>query len=117
MDFNFSEDQTMLRDSVARYLQNTYDFDTRQKVIKGEAGWRPEVWKAFAEELGILGAPFSEEHGGFGGGPIENMIVMEEIGKALVVEPYLSTVVIGGGFLKHSSFAGATDLIGSIIAG
>lgn len=117
MDFNFSEDQTMLRDSVARYLQNTYDFDTRQKVIKGQAGWRPEVWKAFAEELGILGAPFSEEHGGFGGGPIENMIVMEEVGKALVVEPYLSTVVIGGGFLKHSGFAGAADLIGSIIAG
>ena len=117
MDFNFSEDQTMLRDSVARYLQNTYDFETRQKAIKSEAGWRPEVWKAFAEELGILGAPFSEEHGGFGGGAIENMIVMEEIGKALVVEPYLSTVVIGGGFLKHSGYAGASDLIGSIIAG
>ncbi len=117
MDFNFSEDQTMLRDSVARYLQNTYDFEARQKAIKSEAGWRPEVWKAFAEELGILGAPFSEEHGGFGGGAIENMIVMEEIGKALVVEPYLSTVVIGGGFLKHSAYAGASDLIGSIIAG
>jgi len=117
MDFNFSEDQTMLRDSVARYLQDRYDFETRRKVTTSESGWRPEVWKAFAEELGILGAPFSEEHGGFGGGPVENMVVMEEIGKALVVEPYLSTVVIGGGFLKHSGFAGAADTIGSIIAG
>ena len=117
MDFNFSEDQTMLRDSVARYLQNEYDFETRRKVTKGESGWRPEVWKAFAEELGILGAPFSEEHGGFGGGPIENMIVMEEFGKALVVEPYLSTVVIGGGFLKHSGHSGAADIIGQIIEG
>jgi len=117
VDFNFSEDQTMLRDSVARYLQDRYDFDTRRKVTQSESGWRPEVWKAFAEELGILGAPFSEAHGGFGGGAIENMIVMEEIGKALVVEPYLSTVVIGGGFLKHSGYDGAGDVIGSIIGG
>ncbi len=117
MDFNFSEDQTMLRDSVARYLQDRYDFDTRRKAIQSESGWRPEVWKAFAEELGILGAPFSEAHGGFGGGPIENMVVMEEIGKALVVEPYLSTVVIGGGFLKHSDYEGSGVLIGSIIGG
>ena len=117
MDFNFSEDQTMLRDSVGRYLQDRYDFDTRRKVTQSDSGWRPEVWKAFAEELGILGAPFSEEHGGFGGGPIENMIVMEEVGKALVVEPYLSTVVIGGGFLKHSGYAGAGEVIGSIIGG
>ena len=117
MDFNFSEDQTMLRDSVARYLQNEYDFETRRKTTKSESGWRPEVWKAFAEELGILGAPFAEEHGGFGGGPIENMIVMEEFGKALVVEPYLSTVVIGGGFLKHSGHPAAGDIIGQIIEG
>jgi alkylation response protein AidB-like acyl-CoA dehydrogenase len=117
LDFNFTDEQTMLRDSVARYLQNEYDFDTRRKVVNSEAGWRPEVWTAFAEELGILGAPFSEEHGGLGGGPVENMIVMEEFGKALVVEPYLSTVVIGGGFMKHSGFSGAADVIGKIIDG
>jgi len=75
------------------------------------------VWKAFAEELGILGAPFSEELGGLGGGAIENMVVMEEFGKALVVEPYLGTVVIGGGFLKHSGHSAAADLIGGIIEG
>jgi alkylation response protein AidB-like acyl-CoA dehydrogenase len=117
MDFSFTEEQSMLRDTVASYLQDKYDFEARRKVIKSESGWRPEVWKAFAEELGILGAPFSEEHGGLGGGPTENMIVMEEFGKALVVEPYLGTVVIGGGFMKHSGFSGAADVIGKIIDG
>uniref|UniRef100_UPI0035AE4D34 acyl-CoA dehydrogenase family protein n=1 Tax=Phenylobacterium sp. TaxID=1871053 RepID=UPI0035AE4D34 len=117
MDFSFTEEQSMLRDTVASYLADTYDFDKRRAAIGKEPGWRPEVWKAFAEELGILGAPFSEELGGLGGGPIENMVVMEELGKALVVEPYLPTVVIGGGFLKHSGHAGAADLIGEIIAG
>ncbi len=117
MDFNFTEEQSMLRDTVASYLQDRYDFDSRKKIIGSEAGWSKDVWSAFANELGILGAPFSEDHGGLGGGAIENMIVMEEFGKALVVEPYLSTVVIGGGFMKHSGFAGAVDIIGGIIGG
>jgi hypothetical protein len=117
MDFSFTEEQSMLRDTVASYLADHYDFDKRRAAVSNEPGWRPEVWKAFAEELGILGAPFSEDLGGLGGGPIDNMIVMEEFGKALVVEPYLGTVVIGGGFLKHSGHAGAADLIGGIIEG
>jgi len=117
VDFSFTEEQSMLRDTVASYLADHYDFDKRRAAVGREPGWRPEVWKAFAEELGILGAPFSEDLGGLGGGPIDNMIVMEEFGKALVVEPYLGTVVIGGGFLKHSGYAGAADLIGGIIEG
>jgi pimeloyl-CoA dehydrogenase small subunit len=117
MDFNFTEEQSMLRDTVASYLQDNYDFDKRRKMISSEAGRDPAVWSAFANELGILGAPFSEDLGGLGGDAIENMIVMEEFGKALVVEPYLGTVVIGGGFLKHSGHAGAADLIGGIIGG
>ena len=117
MDFSFTEEQSMLRDTVASYLQDRYDFETRRKAVASESGWRPEVWKAFAEELGILGAPFSEDHGGLGGGPTENMIVMEEFGKALVVEPYLSTVVIGGGFMKHSAHPWASGVIGRIIEG
>ena len=117
MDFSFTEEQSMLRDTVAAYLADHYDFDKRRAAVAKEPGWRPDVWKAFAEELGILGAPFSEELGGLGGGPIDNMVVMEEFGKALVVEPYLGTVVIGGGFLKHSGHAGAADLIGGIIEG
>ncbi len=117
MDFNFTEEQSMLRDTVASYLQDNYDFDKRRKMISSDAGRDPAIWSAFANELGILGAPFSEELGGLGGGAIENMIVMEEFGKALVVEPYLGTVVIGGGFLKHSGHANAADLIGGVIGG
>src|SRR5689334_24780073 len=107
----------MLRDTIASYLADHYDFEKRRAAVKAEPGWRPEVWQAFANELGILGAPFAEEQGGLGGGPFENLVVMEEFGKALVVEPYLGTVVIGGGFLKHAAPAGAAELIGKIIAG
>ena len=117
MDFNFTDEQTMLRDSVSRYLAATYTFDARMAAVNGERGWNPAVWKAFAEELGILGAPFAEAHGGLGGGAIENMIVMEEIGKALVIEPYLQTVVIGGGFLKAAGGALADEVIPKIIDG
>jgi hypothetical protein len=117
MDFSFTDEQTMLRDTVASYLADHYDFDHRRAAIRSQAGWRPEVWKAFAEELGILGAAFPEAAGGLGGGAIENMVVMEEFGKALVVEPYLGTVVIGGGFLKHGEPAGAADLIAGVIDG
>ena len=117
MDLSFTEEQSMLRDTVASFLSDKYDFDKRRAIIGSEAGWRADYWKAFAEELGILGAPFSEEMGGLGGGATENMIVMEEFGKALVVEPYLGTVVIGGGFMKHSGYAGAAEMIGQIIEG
>jgi alkylation response protein AidB-like acyl-CoA dehydrogenase len=117
MDFSFTDEQSMLRDMVASYLSDTYSFEQRRATLGAEPGWSPKVWKAFAEELGILGAAFSEELGGLGGGPVENMIVMEEFGKALVVEPYLGTVVIGGGFLKHSGHARAEELIGQIISG
>jgi pimeloyl-CoA dehydrogenase small subunit len=117
MDFSFTEEQSMLRDTVASYLADHYSFDQRRAALAKEPGWSPQVWKAFAEELGILGAPFSEELGGLGGGPVENMIVMQEMGRALVVEPYLGTVVIGGGFLKHSGHPNAEALIAQIIAG
>jgi len=117
MDFSFTDEQSMLRDTVASYLADHYSFDQRRAMLAKEPGWSPQVWKAFAEDLGILGAPFSEELGGLGGGPVENMIVMEEFGKALVVEPYLGTVVIAGGFLKHSGHQHAEALIGRIIAG
>jgi alkylation response protein AidB-like acyl-CoA dehydrogenase len=104
----------MLRDTLARYLADRYDHETRMKISRSAAGWSADVWKAFAEELGILGAPFGEEQGGLGGGPVENMIVMEQLGERLVVEPYLSTVVIGGGIARRT---GRDDLIGEIIAG
>jgi alkylation response protein AidB-like acyl-CoA dehydrogenase len=117
MDFNYTDEQTMLRDTLSRYLAATYDFDSRQAVVRGGKGWNPATWQAFAEELGILGAPFSEAHGGLGGGAVENMIVMEEMGRAIVLEPYLSTVVIGGGACKHVGGAVADAVIPGIIAG
>ena len=115
MDFSFTEEQTLLRDTLGAYLTDHYDFDKRRAAISSPAGWRPDVWKALAQELGILGASFTEEQGGLGGGPTEVMVVMEELGKALVVEPYLGTVVIGGGFLKHGG--DKSGLIGEIIDG
>ncbi len=117
MDFSFTEEQTLLRDTVASYLADHYDFDKRRAAIGAGAGWRPEVWQAFAQELGILGASFPEDQGGLGGGATEVMVVMEEFGKALVVEPYLGTVVIAGGFLKHAAPQGAAAMIGQIIEG
>ena len=118
MDFNFTEEQTMLRDLVASYLADNYDIETRSKVVKSNAGWRPTVWKAFAEELGILGAGFSEAQGGLGGGAVENMVIMEEMGKALVLEPYLDTAVIGASLVRHAKdWAGADTLAAGIIAG
>ncbi|MEP0710069.1 MAG: acyl-CoA dehydrogenase family protein [Parvibaculum sp.] len=100
MDFSFTEEQTLLRNTVQSLLQDKYDFETRRKVSKTAEGWRPEIWAQFAE-LGLLAAPFSEEMGGLGGGAIENMIIMEEFGRHLVVEPYVETVVIAGGFLRE----------------
>lgn len=117
MDFNFTDEQSMLRDTVASWLADNYSFDQRRAALSAPPHWSPKAWKAFAEELGILGAPFAEELGGLGGGPIENLVVMQEFGRSLVVEPYLGTVVIGGGFLKHSGHARAEELIGQIIAG
>jgi len=104
MDFNFTEEQQMIRDSLARLIRDQYDFDTRMKTIRSDTGWRPEMWAQLAE-LGLLMAPFSEEDGGLGGGPVDAMIVMEEFGKGLVVEPYLPSVICAGGFLKHAGTA------------
>ena len=117
MDFAFSEEQTLLRNSVQKFVQNNYPFDARRAVVKSEAGWKRENWKQFAE-LGLLAAPFDEEHGGLGGGPIETMIIMEEFGRGLVVEPYLGTIVLAGGFLRHGgSKAQKEQLIPEIVEG
>lgn len=104
MDFSYTEEQLLLRDTVARFLKDHYAFETFRKISRGEPGWRPQIWKQFAE-LGLLGASLPEEFGGLGGGALETMIVMEEFGKALVVEPYVATVVIGGGLLRHAGNA------------
>lgn len=117
MDFSYTETQDMLRDMLARFLADTYGFEARKKMIDSAEGRDPAIWQAMAGELGILGAPFAEAHGGLGGGAIENMIIMEELGKVIAVEPYLQTVVIGGGALKAAGGALADAVIPEIMAG
>ena len=117
MDFTYTETQDMIRDTLSRFLADTYDFETRQKFTNGDLGRDPAIWTALAQDLGMLGAAFSEEQGGLGGGALENAIVMEELGKVLGVEPYLPTVVIAGGALKAVGGAQADALIPEIIAG
>ncbi|MFP5469477.1 MAG: acyl-CoA dehydrogenase family protein, partial [Alphaproteobacteria bacterium] len=99
MDFSFTEEQILLRNSVQRFVQDRYSFEARKAILASDSGWSSDCWRAFAE-LGLLAVPFSEEHGGVGGGAIEVMIIMEEFGKGLVVEPYLQTVVLCGGLIN-----------------
>jgi len=117
VDFDFTEEQEMVRDGLSRMVRERYDWDTRQAAIESEAGWNPEIWAQLAE-LGILGMPFGEEDGGFGGGAVDAMVVMEEFGKVLVVEPFVPTVVCAGGFLKHAGTAAQKEEhIGAIVDG
>lgn len=104
MDFDLSEEQRLLKDSVDGLLTSSYDFEQRKKYAKEKGGWSKGVWNKLAEQ-GLLGLPFSEEDGGFGAGAVETMLVMEALGKALVLEPYVATVVLGGGFLRHGGSA------------
>ena len=100
MDFDLSEEQRLLKESVEGLLKSAYDFEQRKKYMTEKEGWSPAFWAKLAEQ-GLLGLPFAEADGGIGGGGVETMIVMEALGKSLVVEPYLATVVLGGGFLRH----------------
>lgn len=100
MDFALTEEQGMLQDSVSRFIDNDYDFEKRQKIAESEAGYSAELWGTFAE-LGWTSVPFAEEDGGFGGGPIELMLMMEQFGRGLVVEPFLANVVLAGGVLRR----------------
>jgi pimeloyl-CoA dehydrogenase small subunit len=104
MDFDLSEEQRLLKESVDGLLTDSYEFEQRKKYMKEKGGWSQAVWSKLAEQ-GLLGLPFAEDDGGFGAGAVETMIVMEALGKALMLEPYLATVVIGGGFLRHGGSA------------
>lgn len=117
MDFDFTEEQQLLKDSVERLVADRYDFESRRRYQTEPEGFSRELWAQYAE-LGLLGLPFTEEQGGFGGGPIETMIVMEALGRGLALEPYLATVVLGGGFLRHGGSAEQQrELIPQIAAG
>ena len=117
MDFTYTDTQDMIRETLSRFLADTYGFDARGKMIASDAGRDPGVWKAIAQDLGMLGAAFSEAHGGLGGGHLENALIMEELGKVIAIEPYLQTVVLGGGALKAVGGAVADSVIPEIIGG
>jgi alkylation response protein AidB-like acyl-CoA dehydrogenase len=104
MNFNLSEEQNMLKDSVARFVRDEYDFDSRNTNAASDLGFNPKNWQMFAD-LRWLSIPFDEAHGGFGGGATEVMAVMEEMGKGLVVEPFVATVLMFGGLLSKSGNA------------
>ncbi len=117
MNFNLSEEQTLLSDSVTKFIYNDYSYEVRKKHAAQDGGFDRATWSTFAE-LGWLCVPFSEEDGGIGGGPVETMIIMEQFGKGLVVEPYVSTVILAGSALKLAGNAEQkAELIGGIIDG
>ena len=100
MDFDLSDEQRLLKDSVDRFIADRYGFEARRGYRAEPGGWSRATWSQIAE-LGLLGLPFSEDDGGFGGGPTETAIVMEAFGRGLVVEPYLATAVIGAALLRR----------------
>ncbi|MBK1659765.1 acyl-CoA dehydrogenase family protein [Paracraurococcus ruber] len=99
MDFDLTDDQRLLTDSVARLLSDSYSFEQRKALLKTEQGWSETLWQKYAE-LGLTGLPIAEEHGGFGGGAVDVMLLMQAFGRHLVLEPYLATVVLGGTALR-----------------
>ena len=100
MDFDLSEEQRLLKESLDRLTGDRYAFEQRKAYGQSPDGWSRELWAQYAE-LGLLGLPFAERYGGSGGGPVETMIAMEAFGRALALEPFFATVVLGGGFLRH----------------
>jgi len=117
MDFDLSEEQRLLKESLDRLTGDRYAFEQRKTYGQNPEGWSRELWAQYAE-LGLLGLPFAERYGGSAGGAVETMIVMEAFGRALALEPYLATVVLGGGFLRHGGSAEqCAELISKIASG
>jgi pimeloyl-CoA dehydrogenase small subunit len=101
MNFELSDEQTLLAETIKRFVATHYNFDTRAKIMASPGGFSTDVWAAIAE-MGLLGLPFAEAHGGFGGSTVDVMLVMEAIGEGLLVEPYLATVGLGGRFIARA---------------
>ncbi len=117
MDFTFTEEQILLKQSVSDFIKNEYDFATRGKIVESEEGISRRHWKTFAD-LDWNSVPFSEEEGGYGGTAVDIMAIMEEFGKGILVEPYFSSVVFAGGFFRKGAHAAQkADHIPAIIAG
>jgi pimeloyl-CoA dehydrogenase small subunit len=99
MDFTLTDEQRLLKDSVDRLMVERYSFDQRKNYIKEPGGWSVSLWSQYTE-LGLLGLPFAEQYGGFGGGAVEIMLVMEAFGRGLILEPFVASVVLGGTALR-----------------
>src|SRR3954462_13922092 len=99
MDFNLNEERQQLRDMLARFIRKDYSFEARRAIVASGRGFSDATWREFAN-LGLLGIGIPEEHGGMGGSAIDTGIVMEALGTGLVVEPYLTTVVLGAGLVR-----------------
>jgi len=117
MDFNFSDEQNQFRDALDRYIREAYGFEQRREIVRSEAGWSREVWQQLAE-MGALGIALPEAHGGFGGNAFDTLLVMEALGRGLVVEPYLATVVLGAGLVADAaSDAQQSDILPAVAGG
>lgn len=100
MDFNFSEEQQMLQDTVSRLVRDTYGFESRERFLESELGFSAEFWQQLGE-LGLTAVPFAEEFGGFGGNGVDSMLIMTELGRSLCLEPYLHSVIFAGGLVTQ----------------
>ncbi|TRW81521.1 pimeloyl-CoA dehydrogenase small subunit [Mycolicibacterium sp. 018/SC-01/001] len=117
MDFTIDDEQELLRTGLTRFLSARYDLEKSRAAARSDEGWQPEIWRAFAGELGILGATVPEACGGIGGGPVEMMLICEALGRALVVEPYVDTAVVAAGLLSRAGGPFATALVHDIVSG
>ncbi|WP_284126098.1 acyl-CoA dehydrogenase family protein [Parerythrobacter aestuarii] len=116
MDFSYTEEQEMLRNGVGKFLEKSYDFDTRQKLVSSDAPWSPEAWQQFAE-FGLLILPFSEEQGGLGGSISDCVAVAELFGRHLVVEPYVASILLGAAALAASDAPEAQEWLEKVQSG
>ena len=117
MDFNLSEEQQLLKDSAERFAREAYPFDKRQRLVASDPGYSEDNWRQMAE-LGWLGAAMAEEYGGIDGGPLETMVLMEAFGAAMVAEPYLPCVVLGGGLVAAAGSGDQKrDILTAMVAG
>ncbi|MDA2895333.1 acyl-CoA dehydrogenase family protein [Mycolicibacterium sp. BiH015] len=117
MDFTLTDEQTLLRDGLTRFLSTRYSLEKSRAAAKTGVGWQPEIWRAFADELGILGAAVPEESGGIGGGAVEMMLIAEALGHALVVEPYVDTAIVAAGLLRRAGGDIAGALLEQVVSG
>jgi pimeloyl-CoA dehydrogenase small subunit len=115
MDFDLSEDQRLLKNSVDRLVADQYQFEQRKKYMREPAGYSVAMWDQITE-MGLLGLPFEETLGGFGGGAVETAIVMDAFGRGLVLEPYFATVILGGGLLRRATAASVMGALAPQVA-